>query len=353
MARNMRNFGYEKLLKSKWDNEIWMLAIQIHEYKVKHEYLISKNQNAFDKLIDKTLLRDTKFSNAIYGVKTSDSSLKQLCVNRVESNSQEENELLGYFDALSNIISNYQRISLSSNSILKLHKELYKNSEQIKSGTFKISQNRVVKTDDFGFEEVVFMPVEPEQTRTAINKICKSFNNYIKTEETNPLILISAFIHDFLCIHPFSEGNGRICRMLTALLLYQSGYMVGKYDSIDSIIETNKSLYFEALQQSQAGWHNELDDKTPFIKFILKMILSAYHELDVRLELANEKLIPFEMVEKAVELKTGNFTKSDIMEFCPSISVSSIEKALKKLADKGVISKYGGSRLTYYSRKNE
>jgi Fic family protein len=183
-----------------------------------------------------------------------------------------------------------------------------------------------------------------------IAALCDEFNRAIAECEVDPLILIPIFIHDFLCIHPFLDGNGRMSRLLTTLLLYRSGYMVGKYISLESKIAKNKNLYYSALEQSQSGWHDAEDDPTPFIKYLLGTIISAYRDFEDRMEIAGDTDSAIEIVKKAVEIKVGKFTKSDIVALYPSISTSSVEASLNKLMRTGMITKHGAGRATFYTK---
>lgn len=346
----MKTFDYSKLKNLVWDNEILGLVSQIHEYKGKQEYYMNQKPEALDKLVEIAVVQSTEASNAIEGIRTTSTRLKQLCAEKTTPKNRDEREILGYRDVLNTIHENYEYIPLNSNHILQLHRDLYRYSEKGIGGSYKATQNYIAATDMDGNEYVLFTPLAPYETQPAIEKICEEFNHIIDTQEIDPLILIPIFIHDFLCIHPFSDGNGRMSRLLTTLLLYKSGYLVGKYISIESKIAKNKDLYYDALSECQVGWYENAEDNSKFIKYTLGTILSAYRDLDERLALIDKKLTPAEMVEKAVESKIGKFTKSDIMELCPSISKASVENALKALVENGTIARHGGGRSTFYSK---
>lgn len=164
------------------------------------------------------------------------------------------------------------------------------------------------------------------------------------------MILIPVFIHDFLCIHPFNDGNGRMSRLLTALLLYRCGYVVGKYISLESKIAKNKNLYYDALETCQCGWYENQEDPAPFIKYLLRTILAAYRDFEDRVDLVSEKLPAIEIVRRAAYKKIGKFTKSDMMELCLTIGKTSVESSIKMLVDRGVLVKHGSGRATYYTR---
>ena len=164
------------------------------------------------------------------------------------------------------------------------------------------------------------------------------------------MIAISVFIHDILCIHPFNDGNGRMSRLLTTLLLYRNGFYVGKYISLEAKIAKDKDLYYDALARSQDGWHTGTEDVVPFIKYLLGTILAAYKDFEERFALVETKLPAAEMVRRATLSKIGRFTKQDIRELCPSLSVSSIEGGLRKLVASGELKREGSGKKTCYFR---
>ena len=197
---------------------------------------------------------------------------------------------------------------------------------------------------------MLFTPLAPYETPTALKQICEEYNRVIGNLELEPLIAIPVFIHDFLCIHPFNDGNGRMSRLLTTLMLYQNGFYVGKYISLEAKIAKNKDLYYEALSQAQTGWHEGAEDVVPFIKYLLGTILAAYRDFEERFALVETKLPAIEVVRKATQSKIGRFTKQDIRELCPSLSLSSIEGSLRKLIDDGELAREGNGKATKYLR---
>lgn len=168
--------------------------------------------------------------------------------------------------------------------------------------------------------------------------------------EVEPLIAIPVFIHDFLCIHPFNDGNGRMSRLLTTLLLYRNGFYVGKYISLEAKIAQSKDLYYDALSQSQNGWHEGCEDAIPFIKYLLGIILASYKDFEDRFSIVETRLPAVDMVRKAAQNKIGRFNKQDIRELCPSLSISSIEGSLRKLVKSGELKREGSGKATCYIR---
>ena len=217
-------------------------------------------------------------------------------------------------------------------------------------GRIKSVQNYISATYSDGHVETLFTPLAPIETSQALDKICEEYNRVIGNMEIEPLIAIPVFIHDFLCIHPFNDGNGRMSRLLTTLLLYRNGFYVGKYISLETKIAKNKELYYKALNQSQNGWHDGTDNKTPFIKYFLSTILSAYNDFEDRFSIIEIKLPAIEMVKKATMNKIGRFNKQDIAELCPTLSISSIEGSLRKLVEIGELKRDGKGKSTCYFR---
>lgn len=219
-----------------------------------------------------------------------------------------------------------------------------------RAGRTKTVQNYISATYPDGHVETLFTPLVPFETPEALDRIYEEYNRVIGNMELEPLIAILVFIHDFLCIHPFNDGNGRMSRLLTTLLLYRKGFYVGKYISLEAKIAKNKDLYYNALAQSQTGWHEGTENVVPFIKYILGTILAAYKDFEERMALVEIKLPALEMVRRASENKIGRFNKQDIRELCPTISDSSIEGALRKLVAAGELKKEGRGKNTCYFR---
>ena len=199
---------------------------------------------------------------------------------------------------------------------------------------------------------MLFTPLAPYETPEALDRICEEYNRVIGNLELEPLIAIPVFVHDFLCIHPFNDGNGRMSRLLTTLLLYRNGFYVGKYVSLEAKIAKNKDLYYKALSESQTGWHDGTENVVPFIKYLLGTILAAYKDFEDRMALVETKLPALEMVRRASKNKVGRFDKQDIRELCPTLSDSSIEGALRKLIASGELKKEGIGKNTCYDRLN-
>ncbi len=348
----MRDFNYSKLRNIKWDNEVLGLVAQIHEYKGKQALFLKQKPATLEKLVEIAKIQSTEASNKIEGIVTTAVRIKQLCDQKTTPRNRDEEEISGYRDALSLIHESYEYIPIKSSYILQLHQVLYRYSQRGIGGRFKNTQNYIAEIKESGEQIVRFMPLDPFETPTAIEKMCESFNRETDACETDPLILIPAFIVDFLCVHPFNDGNGRMSRLLTTLLLYRAGYVVGKYVSLESKIEKTKESYYKALEKSDINWNREENDLTPFIKYILGTVLAAYRDFEQRVILVEDKSSALDLVRNAVNNTIGKFTKSDIMELVPSVGKTSVENSLKILIEEGVIGRDGKGKATFYFRKN-
>ncbi len=344
----MKYFDYAKLKDRKWPKEVVNYVGLIHEYKGKQQLYLKQKEEKLTKLIDLAKRQSTEASNDIEGIRTTNSRLLKLMSDKTTPINRNEEEILGYRYALKLIHESFEYIPIKSNYILQIHKEMYRFIDVTFGGKFKDTQNEIVAIHENGVKEVIFKPLEPFETPLAIESLCEEYNKAIKEYGIDPLLVIPIFIHDFLCIHPFNDGNGRISRLLTTLLLYQSGFMIGKYISLEKKIQITKQEYYEALSKSSNGWHEGKNDDTAFVKYLLGTILAAYRDFEDRVSVVSKKQSALEMVRNAVHQRIGKFTKSDIIEYCPEIGSRSVESSLKQLCNEGLIEKRGGGRSTYY-----
>lgn len=298
-------------------------------------------------------IQSTEASNAIEGIVTTNTRIRQLVEENTTPKNRDEEEIAGYRDVLNIIHESFDAIPITQNYILQLHKMPCSHMNNPLDGRTKNVQNYISATYPDGHTEVLFTPLAPFETQEALDRICEEYTRVIGNYEVEPLLAIPIFIHDFLCIHPFNDGNGRMSRLLTTLLLYRSGFYVGKYISLEAKIAKNKDLYYEALGHSQDGWHEGEEDAVPFIKYLLGTILAAYKDFEDRFEIVEEKLPAIEMVRKATQQRIGKFNKQDIRELCPALSVSSIEGSLRKLVAEGELRREGSGKSTFYVRLNK
>ena len=346
----MRSFNYSAIRDLKWDSDILGLIADIYKEAGKQELYLKQRPEELEKLVEIAKVQSTEASNAIEGIVTTSTRIRQLVEEKTAPKNRNEQEIAGYRDALSIIHENFDAIPITQNYILQLHKVLYSHMNNPMAGRTKSVQNYISATYPDGHTETLFTPLAPFETPVALDRICEEYNRVIGNMEVEPLIAIPIFIHDFLCIHPFNDGNGRMSRLLTTLLLYRNGFYVGKYISLEAKIARNKDLYYDALGQAQTGWHEESENAVPFIKYLLGTILAAYRDFEDRFALVERKLPAIEMVRQASMNKLGRFTKQDIRELCPTLGVSTIEGALRKLVAAGEIKREEAGKNTCYSR---
>ncbi len=347
----MREFDYSKLKERTWDNEILAYVAQIHEYKGKQDLYLKQKPVELERLVEIAKIQSTESSNQIEGIITTNTRLKQLVTDKTTPRNRDEEEILGYRNVLNIVHESYEAIPVTSNYILQLHKEMLKYTAFSYAGKYKTTPNEIDIVLETGEKAVLFKPLEPYETPDAVERLCNEFNQAVGDEIVDPLILIPNFILDFLCIHPFNDGNGRMSRLLTLLLLYRSGYIVGQYISIEKAIADTKEMYYKVLQQSDQNWYEGENDPKAFMKYMLGIILSCYREFESRITLAaktGKRSKAYDIVKAYTEDTLGKFSKQDAVAACPSLGSSSVESALRKLVEEGSIIRTGAGRKTMY-----
>ena len=346
----MRELCYKERWKELLTPEIVPLLTKIHEYKGEQTLFIEAHADELEHLLEIARIQSTDASNRIEGIYTSDDRLKLIALDKTMPRTRNEFEIAGYRDVLNSIHNSYEHIPIKPTVILQLHRDLNKFNSSNMGGKYKINDN-VIKEEDFqGNQRVRFVPTPAWETPEMIERLCKEFDEITKNEAVDPLLIIPMFILDFLCIHPFGDGNGRMSRLLTLLLLYRSGYIVGKYVSIEKLIETSKDTYYEALEDSSRNWHEEENSYEPFVRYMLGVIVNAYKEFSARVNLlCVENLSKPERVKRIIKETVGAITKTEIMKKCPDISQVTVQRALAELLANDEIIKIGGGRYTKYT----
>lgn len=345
----MRTYDYSKKWQQLLTPEIVTMLSQIHEFKGEQNLFIEAKSDALTQLVEIAKIQSTDASNKIEGIYTSDERLKNLVLNKTMPRTRGEQEIAGYRDVLATIHDSYEFIPVRPSIILQLHRDLYKFSGKSIGGAYKNSDNIIAEEDAEGNRFVRFQPLPAWETPEAIEQICNAFNDVMGRGEADPLLIIPMFILDFLCIHPFNDGNGRMSRLLTLLLLYKAGYIVGKYISIEKVIETSKDTYYEALQSSSQDWHEEKNDYAHFVRYMLGVILSACREFSERVKvLTTSGMSKPDRIREIIKDTLGKITKTEIMHKCPDISQVTIQRTLNELVKNGNIIKIGGGRYTSY-----
>ena len=346
----MREYDYKKIYTKLLTPEIVQLLGQIHERKGEHAKV---QEDELTHLIELARIQSTEASNRIEGIYTSDERLQKLVKDKTTPRNRSEKEIAGYRDVLATIHESYDYIPVKPGMILQLHRDLYKFSGMSIGGNYKTSDNVIEEEDAQGNKHIRFQPVPAWETSMAMEKLCESYNELCKSGQYDPLLMIPVFILDFLCIHPFNDGNGRMSRLLTLLLLYRTGYNVGKYISIEKLIERTKGAYYDDLQESSANWHDEENNYIPFVTYQLGVILAAYREFSERVKVVTESTRKPNRVRDIIRGHLGKITKAEIMAQCPDISKTTVERALTDLVKSGEVIKIGGGRYTSYTWNRE
>ena len=350
----MRIFDLQSKYNTLLTPEIVSYLTQIHEYKGKQALLAEEKSDVLTDLLEIAKIQSTEASNRIEGIITTEERLKKLVRDKTMPKTRGEKEIAGYRDVLATIHESHDFIPPKPSIILQLHRDLYKFSGKAIGGSFKNSDNVIAEELPDGQRIVRFEPVPTWETPEAVTALCNAFEEAMRDTELDPLLLIPMFILDFLCIHPFNDGNGRMSRLLTLLLLYRSGYIVGKYISIEKLISDTKETYYEALQASSYNWHEGTNDYAPFVTYMLGILVAAYRDFESRIELLTTKgLSKPDRVREIIKNHLGKITKSEIMAQCPDISQITVQRALADLLKSGEIIKLSGGRYTSYTWNRE
>lgn len=345
----MREFNFSKEYSTLLTPEIVSLVGKIHEYKGEQALFIEAKADTLTKLVEIAKIQSTEASNKIEGIYTSDERLKKLVQDKTTPHTRNEQEIAGYRDVLATIHDSFDYIPPKSSLILQLHRDLYKFSGASYGGNYKTVDNVIAETDTQGNKSVRFQPLPAWEIPEAMDDLCRAYEEAVGQGEMDPLLLIPMFVLDFLCIHPFNDGNGRMSRLLTLLLLYRAGYIVGKYISIEKLIEESKETYYEALQQSSQKWHEEANDYAPFVRYTLGVVAAAYRDFSTRVQaLAASDMSKPDRIREIIKGTLGKITKAEIIEQCPDISQITVQRTLADLQKSGEILKLGGGRYTSY-----
>lgn len=348
----MHEYDFINRPKDLLTPDVVSFLTRLHECRGRQELFIEAEPDVLTALLEVAKIQSTDASNRIEGIYTSDERLKAIVQEKVQPKNRNEEEISGYRDVLATIHESYEYIAPRPNNILQLHRDLYSFSGSAVGGVYKNSDNVIAEKHADGTETVRFRPVSAFQTPEAMLNLCTRYNDAIEAGTYDPLLLMPIFILDFLCIHPFNDGNGRMSRLLTLLLLYRAGFIVGKYISIEMIIEKSKDSYYEALQESSLNWHEDKNNYLSFLKYMLGVVVKAYNEFEDRVDyLRYRKVSKPERIKAIIDRTPGKITKKEISQACPDISLTTIERTLADLVTSGYIGKVGSGRTTAYVKK--
>lgn len=349
----MREYNYQKNYRDLLTPDIVVLLAQIHEFKGEQTRFVESKSDTLTGLMEIAKFQSTKASNRIEGIDTADERLKKLVRDKTTPQTRSEQEIAGYRDVLLTIYKNHAYIPLRPSIIVQLHRDLYKFSGSSTGGVYRVS-DKPIAGDARNSKSSCFCSVPARETSDAVERACAAFDAAIQTPEIDPLLVIPMFILDFLCICPFSDGSGRMSRLLTLLLLCRAGYSVGKYISLEQLIERSKDTYSEVLLESTCGWQENTNDYAPFVRYLLGTVVTAYRDLSSQVQrlTASGQSKP-DRVREIIKGTPGKITKAEIMGRYPDISQITVQRTLNDLLKRGQIIKLSGGRYTAYTWNRE
>ena len=346
----MRNFDYS-FLENQVPAKLLNLTAIIYDIKGKESVRLKDNPSLFKKLKTKAIRDSIKGSNAIENIHTTEKRIDEIAAGDNKAYSHSEEEIIGYRNVLNNIHTFHQTILFDKTSILALHKQLLDVARIENRGQFKKDPN-IISENRSGKKVVIFVPTAPKDVEEAIDQMLIAFNEASHNPNINPLLLISCFILDFLCIHPFDDGNGRMSRLLTLLLLYKFGFDIGGFISIENTINENKGEYYRTLQASSMNWHNNKNNYEPFMLYMIQILYECYTKLDENVfTQIDKKLSKKERIEMLLMNAFVPISKQTILDQLPDVSKEMVELTLSKLIKEGKIIKIGSYKNAMYYRK--
>lgn len=348
----MRRFDYSFLKTIKLPSDFLSLTSIISALRNEEEHKKKEYPDIFTNLRKIAIVQSVKDSNAIEGIITSDKRIEEIVNKNSAPLNHNEQEIVGYRDALNLIHSNYEEIAFNVESILNLHKIMLAQTSLVYGGTFKNSDNVIREFHKDGSSRIRFVPTPANEVDEAMEQLVLAYVDARDDYGINQLLLIPCVILDFLCIHPFRDGNGRISRLLSLLLLYKEGFDVSKYISFEEQINKEKDLYYDALGQSSYNWHEGANDYIPFMHNFLFTLARCYRELDKRfLTIRSGKVSKTKRIEEVVLNAFVPISKKEIKDLLPDVSITTIEKVLSEMIKDGKINKIGSTSKARYIKK--
>ena len=350
----MRRFDYSFLENGLLPASLVSITGNIYSLRTAAGIRKAEHLKVFTELEAIAKVQSVKSSNAIEGIVTSDQRIVEI-VNRSSAPlNHDEAEIAGYRDALNRVHTDYERLAFSQRDILLLHRTMMSLAGDDLAGRYKQTNNIIVEIDSSGNRKVRFRPVPAEETEAAMEQLELAYLDACSNAGINQLLLIPCVILDFLCIHPFRDGNGRISRLLSLLLLYKNGFDVGKYISFEEQINRYKDLYYDALQQSSADWDTNRNDYIPFIRNFLSMLYMCYKELDQRFAVVHgKKVTKTARIEATLLGSLTPLSKAELCAIHPDISPTTVEAVLGRMVREGSVRRIGSSRNSRYIRNEE
>ncbi|MGH7209812.1 MAG: Fic family protein [Nitrospiraceae bacterium] len=327
----MRSFEHDYLLETPLSHGLLVAMRTLGEFRGRQTLYNEQSPEVLETLRRVAMVQSAESSNRIEGITVAADRIEPLVTKKIRPRDRSEQEVAGYRDVLATIHVNHQNLRLSTDLIRSWHRDMYRFTGE-RGGEWKGKDNAILEVLPDGRQIVRFQPVSSLATPAFMAQLVTLFTRVLDERKTDPLLLIAAFVFDFECIHPFWDGNGRIGRLLTLLLLYQAGYEVGRYISLERIVEESKETYYDALLKSSHGWHEAKHDLRPWWNYFLGMLTAAYKEFEMRVgTITSAKGAKREMVRQAIARMTGRFTVGDLKRVCPGVSYPTLQRALADL----------------------
>lgn len=336
----MNSFERGLLEKPPITMNIFNLINKISEYRGKQVLYERQLPQVLDTLSYHAIIQSAESSNRIEGITVSSRRFDSIMKDKSQPQDRSEAEIAGYRDVLRMLHERYLYIPIRASTVLQLHRDLMSYVGTNRGGKWKAIDNVIEETMPSGEKRSRFEPTPAWQTPKAVESLCQKFELERDLGKIPDLILIATFLLDFLCIHPFPDGNGRMARLLTLLLLYQSGYIVGRYISLEKIIEENKEQYYDTLYKSSQGWHQGEQDLIPWLEYFLTTILKAYRRFEERVgDVKDTQKHGWKQrrIQDVIQAFLADFTIADVEERCPGISRALITKTFHKMSKEGMI----------------
>lgn len=346
----MKSFEKKYLETLSIPHRLITIIRQIGEYKGKQDLYKKQAPEMLENLRHVAIIQSTESSNRLEGITADINRIKDLVEEKIKPANRSESEIAGYRDVLNTVHSNYEHIPFSKSVVLQFHRDLMKYAGK-EGGRWKSAPNEITETLPDGTRRIRFVPVAPHLTPEFMQTLHERYKSLSQDGDIDPLILIALYVLDFLCIHPFLDGNGRMARLLTVLLLYYYGYEVSRYISLERVIEQTKESYHETLHKSSQGWLKGKHDALPWIEYFLSTILAAYKEFESRFtRISSGRGSKTDIVLNAIDSFIGDFSISDLEKTCPDVSIDMIRHVLKKLKKEGQVASLGQGRFARWRK---
>lgn len=333
----MNSFGHAYLDKLVVPQRIITMIRKLGEHKGRQDLYKKQAPEMLENLRQVALIQSTESSNRIEGIVADDKRLRAIVEEKAKPANRPEAEIAGYRDVLNTIHQSHEHIPFTERVVLQLHRDVMKYAG-VDGGRWKSSSNEISETLPDGTKRIRFTPIVPHLTDEAMRSVHARFNELEGAHEWDPLLLIPFYVLDFLCIHPFLDGNGRLARLIALLLLYQHGYEVGRYVSLERIIEQTKQSYYDTLYTSSQGWHESRHDVLPWTEYFLSTLLAAYDEFENRFgKVSKGRGSKTDTVKNAIDRFVRDFSLTDIEKACPLVSRDMIRRVLFDLKKEGLV----------------